>query len=291
MEYVKIKPERPLCIDSLISLHYFEYAKDFAFAGEVHDFWELVYADKNELYVTAGSAEFLLNAKQLYIHRPMEFHRVRCNGEKAANTVIVSFSSDCEQLSQLAGRIIDCPPSLKPFLSKIIAEAKAAFSTPLGDPYTAELIRRDGVPFGSEELIVGCLEMFLIELFRAENGDPESKAVEPDSSDSEIDAILRFIEQNVCTRLTFDDICRHFSSSPSYIKKIFRDNVGCGVMEFYNLCRIDAAKQLIREKQMNFTQIADALKYTSVQYFTRAFKRYTNMTPSQYASSVLSGVK
>ncbi len=290
MNYVKMRMNKPLVIDEIVSLHYFEYGKDFAFGGEVHDFWELVYADKNEVYVTAGASEYMLNSNQLYLHRPMEFHRVRCNGEKAANSVIVSFTSDCDTLNDIAGMIIDCPYKLKPLLSKIIEEAKSAFSTPLGDPYTKQLIPSEDAPFGSEQLIQAYLEAFLIELIRDTSNTSDKRFTANKESNQEIDAIIKFLEANVYKRLTFSDVCNAFNFSPSYLKKLFRDNVGCGVMEFFNHCKIDCAKQLIREKRMNFTQISEMLSFTTVQYFTRVFKRLTDMTPSQYEASVLSGM-
>ena len=37
--------------------------------------------------------------------------------------------------------------------------------------------------------------------------------------------------------------------------------------------KIDAAKQLIRNQSLNFTQIADTMGYTSVHYFSRQFKK------------------
>ena len=43
-------------------------------------------------------------------------------------------------------------------------------------------------------------------------------------------------------------------------------------MECFNQMKINSAKQMIRNQQMNFTQIADALGYTSVHYFSRQFK-------------------
>ena len=48
----------------------------------------------------------------------------------------------------------------------------------------------------------------------------------------------------------------------------------------------ELAKELIREKNMNFTQIADYLGYTSIHYFSRQFKKIAGMTPSEYASSI-----
>ena len=36
-------------INELYSVHYFEFGKGYAFAGESHNFWELVYVDKGEI--------------------------------------------------------------------------------------------------------------------------------------------------------------------------------------------------------------------------------------------------
>ena len=49
MGYTPLELERPLAIDRIYSVHYFEYGPDYAFVGESHDFWELVYADKGEV--------------------------------------------------------------------------------------------------------------------------------------------------------------------------------------------------------------------------------------------------
>ena len=50
--------------------------------------------------------------------------------------------------------------------------------------------------------------------------------------------------------------------------------------------KVEAAKELIRTEQMNFTQISEKLGYTSIHYFSRQFKKVTGMTPSEYASSI-----
>ena len=62
MEYIRTVMERAIAVQSIISVHYYEYPIDFFFAGEVHDFWELVYADKGEAIITAGNRELALPA-------------------------------------------------------------------------------------------------------------------------------------------------------------------------------------------------------------------------------------
>ena len=57
-------------------------------------------------------------------------------------------------------------------------------------------------------------------------------------------------------------------------------------MEHCLRLKIDAAKQMIRENELNFTEIAAALSFSSPQYFTTAFRRISGMTPTEYANSV-----
>ena len=64
--------------------------------------------------------------------------------------------------------------------------------------------------------------------------------------------------------------------------------MGYGVMEHFNRLKIDAAKAMIRESGLNFTEIADRLAFNNSQYFTTVFRRISSMTPSEYAASVCS---
>ena len=54
LDYRPLIPRRPVAVDRLYSVHYFEYTGSYAYPGERHDFWELLYVDKGSLLVTAG---------------------------------------------------------------------------------------------------------------------------------------------------------------------------------------------------------------------------------------------
>ena len=65
-------------------------------------------------------------------------------------------------------------------MGAIIAEARHAFCTPLGDPYTTRLVRNREQPFGCEQMIRLHLEMLLIELIRENSaGQRPSQASKP----------------------------------------------------------------------------------------------------------------
>lgn len=289
MEYKKTVLRQALRVSHVISVHYFEYAADFAFSSELHDFWEFVYADKGSLVITAGARELNLSQGQMYIHPPMEFHNLRSGGAVAPNSVIVTFSCDCGRLYELTGRLIICSEEAKKHMGAIIAEARHAFCTPLGDPYTTRLVRNREQPFGCEQMIRLHLEMLLIELIRENSaGQRPSQASKPVMGRCEklFEDVCRHLCETDGIQSSTAEICRRFSISESALQKLFRAKMGCGVMQYCQRLKIDAAKRLIRQKRMNFTEIAESLGYSSIHYFSRHFKKQTGMTPTQYADSV-----
>ncbi len=286
MEYIRTQLDKPLKIDGIYTIHYFEYTKDFAYSGEFHDFWEIVYSDKKSVVITAGTKEMTLKAGQMYIHKPNEFHKIRCDGSNAANSVIISFDSSCTELMNISGTVINCSSEEKRLMGNIINEAVDAFSTPLGTPYTSVLEKSEKSSFGSEQMIENYIEQLLIRLIRRKSS--QRTAVKNTSGEILLLKICDYLENNIDKSLSFNDIQKNFNTSASVIKRLFHNNLNCGIMEHFLHLKIDAAKQMIRENEYNFTEIAEKLGFNTPQYFTTAFKRISGMTPSEYAKSVKS---
>lgn len=283
MGYTRTELNKALTIDGIYTIHYYEYTKDFAYSGEFHDFWEIVYADKKGVVITAGATEMALEAGQLYIHKPNEFHKIRCDGMRAANSVILSFDCDCEELMAIAGIVITCNAEERRLMGCIIREAMEAFSTPLGMSYIRVLEKSNAGDFGCEQMIQLYMEQLLIQLIRSNR---QTTSIQNTQSDPLLLLICNYLEKNLEKNLQFEDIQKHFNVSASVIKRLFHSHMNCGIMEHFLRLKIDAAKQMIRENELNFTEIAAALSFSSPQYFTTAFRRISGMTPTEYANSV-----
>ena len=74
--------------------------------------------------------------------------------------------------------------------------------------------------------------------------------------------------------------------SKSTFKHIFKEVTGRPPIRYLIDLRITRAKQLIREENLNMTQIAASLGFHSVHYFSRYFKKATGLSPTQYANTV-----
>mgnify|MGYP003304597809 CR=1 FL=1 len=280
MDYIKTVLDCPVVVDSIYTVHYFEYAKDFAYSGEVHDFWELVYADKKNLFITAGAKEIELEAGQMYLHKPNEFHNIRCDGKRAANSVIISFDCSTPELMNVAGRVITLGENERRLIGSVVKEASASFTTPLGNPYTNVMELSQAGGFGTQQMIRLSVEMLLIRLIRENINEGPVKIKK---NNALLAQITDFLSENVEKKLTFEDILKHFNLSASVVKKIFREQMGCGIMDYFVRLKIDKAKELIREENYTFTEIAEILGFNTSQYFTTVFKRVSGMTPSEYA--------
>lgn len=91
MTYIKTTLKREIAIDSIITIHYFEYMKDFVFHGESHDFWEFLYVDQGSVIVQAAENHFRMEAGDIIFHEPNEFHAIRSVGNSSPNLVVMSF--------------------------------------------------------------------------------------------------------------------------------------------------------------------------------------------------------
>ena len=283
-EYKPLKLDNVPIIEQIYSLHYFEYTKDFVFPGESHNFWELVYVDAGDVIVTAGNKEFTMKTGQMFIHKPMEFHNIRCGSTTTSNSIIISFSSNERNLYGIAGSIICADDGVTNILHRIISETKTSFISPLGESYLNELVPTNDPPYGSRRLIIVNIEELLIKLIRSHCDTSNiPKINQVSQSERMFSDICRYIEEHHADKLYLADICEKFSISPSALKKIFSAKAGMGAIDYCINCRISHAKNLILSGGMFYSDIAAISGFSSVHYFSKAFKKHTGMSPKEYA--------
>lgn len=283
--YIGTNLKEEISISALVTVHYFEFAKDYSFDGESHDFWELVYVDNGSVTVSSEAAKHRLNKGELIFHAPNEWHSLKADGVSAASAIIVSFLSFSEALKGLCDRIFKLGNTERTLLSDIIKEARGAFDSPLSDLVTPKLNRKTDQIFGSEQMIQLNLCKLIITLLR-EKRSTASVSTKRNLDEGLFGEITEFLANSVGKRMTLEDIARHAGISKTALKQLFKEKADCGAWEYFIKMKIDCAKTYIREKNYNFTQIAEMLGYNSVHYFSAQFKKWVNMTPSEYAGSI-----
>lgn len=286
MTYTPRKPEKLFDISELYSVHYFEYSSSYSFIGEDHDFWELVYVDSGSILVTAEAECRSLSRGQLLFHPPGEFHALAANGLEAPNLVVIGFGCQSPDMDFFRGYTGFLGAAERALLARAVDESRMSYLSPLNDPTTKSLIPRPDAPPGSEQLIKAALEELLILLFRREDASQTRESGRLRGGSAAAEAIKDYLEQRLDQPLTVEQICRDNMIGRSQLQKLFHDETGGGIMEYFSALKIKAARRLIREGRLNMTQIALHLGFQSLHYFSRRFKQFTGMSPSEYAESV-----
>lgn len=287
MPYSPISLRRTLEISQLYTVHYFEYTSHYAFAGERHDFWEFLYVDKGSIRVVADDRKYDLSRGQIIFHAPGEFHALSANGVVAPNLVVVSFRCDAPAMESFRGCITALGAEERKLLSRILRESRSSFSTPLDDPTTHSMCRREeALPFGSEQLLGAALEELLIRILRQGSAQPSPRPEPPKQLEERALQIMDYLERRLDQPLTIAQICRDNLIGRAQLERIFREQTGGGVIDCFSRMKIEAACQMIREGSQNMTQIASRLGFSSVHYFSRRFKAIVGMAPTEYAVSV-----
>lgn len=75
-----------------------------------------------------------------------------------------------------------------------------------------------------------------------------------------------------------------FHKNYTALSKHFARHYGQTIEAYYIGCRIERVKALLQEGEMNVSQIADKLGYSSVHYLSSQFKKVTGLSISHYKS-------
>ena len=287
--FVKTELQCPIKISGLYTVHYFKYGKNFRFAEESHDFWELVYIDSGNAKITNNEEVISLTQGNAYLHVPNAKHTIYTD-EQFANSAIISFECKSRALKKLANKILVLSDYEKTLLNKIVNETKIGFLDKLNDPHLKQMTKNADAPIGSEQIIKNCIEILFISIIR--NAQSVKQVAEEISlnisSDQIVDNIRKILTEKLdqSEPINLAELSYKLGFSKSYIKSQFKKKTGLSIIKFYIEMKIDRAKKLLSQQKYSVSEIADILGFGSVYYFSRQFKLHTDMSPTEYINSI-----
>ena len=121
-----------------------------------------------------------------------------------------------------------------------------------------------------------------IDLFR----EQAEKANHHKDSTRLVEDVKQYLASHLSAQPSVKEICAAFGVSQTALMKKFRAQTDKGLMEYYGDLKIQEAKRLIRSTPKSFTEIAEALGFSSVNYFSKVFKQKTGLTPTEFSRYV-----
>ena len=283
-KYFNYYVKKVVSVKNLVTIEYLTLSSHFAYPEEVHTFHEFAYVDSGELLCKTDEGECLLQQGELFLIPPGTNHSYEAVNNQAATVFITCFSCKSDFIELLNGKSV-LENELKKMIADIVQESKNAFRY----PFNKKLELLEKPTFGSQQLIENRIEEILIRLIRNKIDQTSEIRFVMSSVEFEnslVNDIVTLLKQNLHGRLTLEEISDRTFYSKTYINNIFKKNIGFSIMQYYSQLKIKEAKRLLREN-LSTQAIADRLNFESANYFTKVFKKYAGMTPSQYKKTTL----
>ena len=286
--YIKTQLKTNIEINSIYTIHYFRYGKNFNFKNEKHPFWELIYIDSGMAIIFADGKEITLNQGEAYLYKPNELHSIKTLNS-FANSAIISFDCKSRFLYLLTEKIICLNNEEKGYLNKIINEFKLGYDDKLNDLHLLKLTKKSTQPFGSDQIIKNFIELLLISLLRPEQ-NKDLLLTKNSSKDfsSFVNTVIKIMNEKLekAENISLDEISKKTGYSKSYIKSKFKQETGQSTLQYYIKLKIEKAKILLSHDANSISEISDILGFSCVPYFCKQFKLHTDMSPKEYVNSI-----
>jgi len=244
-----------------------------------HEKMEFLFFTQGECVVKCNSAEFTVKAGDLVVVNSNELHQAHCLTETAEYFCIIV------DTSLIQSRYIDiCDTKyIKPIYHNQILFKNKIENNAQASQYILEFVMEyESKNPGYELSIKACIYQLLVFLLR----NHVQVVLTSDEYTARMRNLKRFnnlieyIENNYSSKITIEQLCTMAHISRFHFCHIFKDMTGKSLGEYLNLLRINKAYSMLKDSELNITEVAAACGFDDANYFSRLFKKYKKVSPS-----------
>ncbi|WJH35855.1 helix-turn-helix domain-containing protein [Paenibacillus sp. CC-CFT747] len=101
-----------------------------------------------------------------------------------------------------------------------------------------------------------------------------------------IQTVKAFLEEHYRNPgLSLKDAAAHLDLSPNYFGAVFKRELGQSFTQYLTALRMEKAKEVLLDPNRKVYEAGDAVGYEDYAYFSKTFKKYTGLSPSDYRKS------
>jgi AraC family transcriptional regulator len=134
------------------------------------------------------------------------------------------------------------------------------------------------------ESMATALAVHLMRRYAAQT--PAIKTYSGGLSPYKLKTAIAYINEHLDQNLSLAEIAAVVQMSPHYFASLFKQSTGLAPYQYVTQCRIEKAKQLLRQSDLAIVDICQQVGFQSQSHFTNVFRRYTTITPKTYRDSL-----
>lgn len=241
----------------------------------LHLHWfELTIARSGQGIITTNGREEKIESGDIYLSFPYDVHSVRSSPENELTYQFFSFYfTTPEYKSVFDELVLNCDSSKsRIFRNSLIPE--------LVDLLIMILSERNYSENRLFSLTLEQLVLLIPKFFNSSDGANLSN--EPKTADQLTFMIMRYISLNLLSIRNLSDISDYLNYNYSYLSKIFKASTGKSITGYYVSAKMERAKTLICDERLPVSKVAEILNYSSVYTFSKAFKIFFGVSPTEF---------
>ncbi len=257
-------------VERILTLFYQEKEPGFFFPGERHRPYELIYVDHGRLHNVVGGRDYALGQNQALIVPPDQWHMQYGEEGERVGFITASFTCAGPLPEEILLRVLDRDQTARELARALAAEEERE------QPYRGDL------------LVAVLQAMLALWARRAAGGGGEGVAA-PATRRGEcriLDQAIQYVAESTRDRLTVQSLARRCNVSTAYLSALFRRHLGISPGAYIMRTKLEESRGLICSGAGTISQIAQTLRFSSVQHFSAAFRRRYGIPPSVYARGV-----
>ena len=136
-----------------------------------------------------------------------------------------------------------------------------------------------------QEILFYLLSIEFKEYLQLKNYENESLTIREEIK-SRIEVVIEFLHSKYNEKVSLKECAKIANMSEAHFRKLFKKITGVSPYQYLVTIRLDKAKDMIKYSKKSITEIAFDLGYPSIASFTKAFRNYTGVPPSEFRQKV-----
>lgn len=101
--------------------------------------------------------------------------------------------------------------------------------------------------------------------------------------------ILDYLNNNYNFDISLKDVAKNVNLSYNYLSKVFKDEIGKSFVDYLTELRMERSMKLLANQNLSVKEICQEIGYNDPNYYSKAFKKVTGMTPTEYRVLISGG--
>ncbi len=138
-------------------------------------------------------------------------------------------------------------------------------------------------PIDNEELIASLKKA----IERIEESDDKKEEKElfqlpEEVSNHSINMAIHYIKEHFSQPIGLSDVADYTRTSENHLSTLFREEAGINFLQYLNSYRLNKAAKLLRNTNLNISEVAESCGFPTPSYFTKIFRQYTSLSPREF---------